>query len=138
MPAEDQQRRRPTLERASIPLAVIGGGLVGSAARTAAGALAAKPAGAFPTTTLAVNLAGSLLLGWYLARRERAAGSRWGLRFWAIGGLGSFTTFSAFGVEVVQLVEAGRSAVGIGYVLASTAGGLIMAAAGEQIGRTTR
>ncbi len=95
---------RPTrrLRSLTAPAAVLAGGLAGSAARAAVvAAFPAEPA-AFPTVTLAVNLTGSLLLGLYLARRQRSVVPRWTIPFWAIGVLGSFTTFSAFSVEVVR------------------------------------
>ena len=40
---------------------------------------------------------------------ERAVTGRWSLQFWAIGALGSLTTFSAFGLEVAQLLDNGAA-----------------------------
>lgn len=90
--------------------------------------------GGIPIATLVVNLLGSLLLGLYLARRERAAVSRLSLQFWAIGALGSFTTFSAFSLEVVRLVDGGAVTTALVYVLASTVGGLAAALVGDRLG----
>ena len=117
---------------------MLGGGLVGSAARATVAAAFPVTPGVFPGPTLAVNLAGSLLLGLYLARRQRAVTARWSLHFWAIGALGSFTTFSAFSVEVVRLVDAGAAPVAAGYVAASIVGGLAAALFGERLGRLSR
>jgi CrcB protein len=83
---------------------------------------------------LAVNVSGSFLLGLYLSRRERSAGGPWSLQFWAIGVLGSFTTFSAFSLEVVQLLAEGHSGTAAGYVAASVLGGIFAAAVGQRIG----
>ncbi len=131
--------RRPRHLRAlSAPAAVLAGGLAGSAARAAVvAAFPAEPA-AFPTVTLAVNLTGSLLLGLYLARRQRSVVLRWTIPFWAIGVLGSFTTFSAFSVEVVRLLDAGSGWPATGYVLASILGGLAAALLGQRLGRVGR
>ncbi len=112
--------------------AVAAGGLLGSAARAGIG-LWLDDEG-FPTPILVVNLAGSLLLGLYLARRERAVGPRGSFQFWAIGVLGSFTTFSTFSIDLVRLVENGRLMIAMSYLLASIVGGLGAAIAGLRIG----
>jgi CrcB protein len=118
--------------------AVLAGGLIGSLVRATIFALAPTPDGGFPTATLAVNLIGSLLLGFYLSRRQRAVVGRWSLQFWAIGVLGSLTTFSAFSVEVVVLVDGGAVATAAAYVGASILGGLFLAAFGERLGGIAR
>jgi CrcB protein len=115
-------------------LAVAAGGLVGSAARTGIGFW--LDGDGFPTPILLVNLAGSLLLGFYLARRERAVSGRGSFQFWAIGALGSFTTFSTFSVDLVRLVEGGQVGLAASYLLASTVGGLGAAVAGLRIGNS--
>lgn len=115
-------------------LTVIGGGLVGSAARAGLGEMVPAAPGSFPSATLMANLAGSFLLGLYLARRERTVTGPESFRFWAIGVLGSFTTFSAFSLEVMQLLQVGRVFLAGGYVGASVVGGLVLALLGQRIG----
>ncbi|HSL25505.1 MAG TPA: CrcB family protein [Acidimicrobiia bacterium] len=110
------------------------GGLVGSAVRSGIGLWLPTPRGGFPTADLVVNLAGSFLLGLYLARRERSVGARWALPFWAIGVLGSFTTFSAFSLDAVRLLVDGRPWIAAGYVAASIIGGLTAALTGQRAG----
>jgi len=44
--------------------------------------------------------------------------------FFAIGILGSFTTFSTMAVETVTLVKDGEALLGIGYLLVSVLAGL--------------
>jgi CrcB protein len=119
-------------------MAVLGGGLVGSAARTGIGHVLPTTPGAVPVATLMMNLIGSLFLGVYLARRERAATVRWSLQFWAIGVLGSFTTFSAFSLDVVHLLDANRPMPALGYVTASVIGGLFLALTGQRLGASFR
>jgi len=114
--------------------AVAGGGLIGSAARTGVTMWVPTPQGSFPTAVLVVNLTGSFLLGLYVARRERAITGRRSLQFWAIGVLGSFTTFSAFGFDVVRLTTAGRLLAAGSYVAVSVLGGLALVLAGSRIG----
>lgn len=115
--------------------AIFAGGLVGSGAREGVAHLLPAASGDFPSAVLAVNLIGSLCLGWYLARRERSVSAQWSPGFWAIGVFGSFTTFSAFSFDVVRLLETGRAATAGGYVVASMVGGLALAMAGQRIGR---
>lgn len=137
-PSARSARPLARLRRLAAPAAVAAGGLAGSAARAGlATAFPSVPA-AFPTVTLAVNLGGSLLLGYYLARRQRSVAARWTLPFWAIGVLGSFTTFSAFSVEVVRLLDAGAAWPAAGYVAASTLGGLAAVVLGQRLGRVGR
>lgn len=85
-----------------------------------------------------MNLLGSFALGLYLTRRERAVTPRFSLQFWAIGVLGSLTTFSTFSYEVVLLVEAGAAGIAALYVIVSTIGGLIAALVGGRVGEVWR
>lgn len=89
---------------------------------------------AFPYPALVVNLIGSFLLGLYLARRQRAVTGESSVPFWAIGVLGSFTTFSAFSLDVVQLLDSGRLIAAAGYVAVSVVGGIALALVGERLG----
>lgn len=62
----------------------------------------------FPWGTLTVNVLGSFLMGWlsfWLLARQAAPEWR-GLLL--IGGLGAFTTFSAFSLESLHLLEQGQ------------------------------
>jgi CrcB protein len=44
--------------------------------------------------------------------------------FLGVGFLGSFTTFSTFGLETVRLLQAGQVGLAATYVIASLVGGL--------------
>lgn len=136
-------RNQPGSRRFRLPnttnlLAVIAGGLVGSALRSGIGALWPATHGDFPIGILVVNLSGSFLLGLYLVRRESAVTARWSMPFWAIGLLGSFTTFSAFTMEVTQLLADGKVMAATAYIGASTVGGLIAALMGQRIALVIR
>jgi fluoride exporter len=76
---------------------------------------------AFPWATLAVNTVGSLLMGFlagWLAFRGGAGGEQLRLLL-GIGLLGGFTTFSAFSLELVLLVERGQLGLAALYALLS-------------------
>jgi CrcB protein len=80
------------------------GGAVGSLARYGVGLAAARWFGlAFPWGTLFVNVAGGLAMGVLAAR---VGPEQEGLRLLlGVGLLGGFTTFSAFSLETVRLME---------------------------------
>lgn len=81
---------------------------------------------AFPVGTLAVNVTGCLAIG-YLAT---ALGGSWPVRpeyrlAVIVGLIGGYTTFSSFGLEVLQLVESGQHISAGLYVTASNILGLL-------------
>lgn len=85
---------------------------------------------AFPFGTLAVNVAGSFVIGvlWVLLA-DRGPWSS----LLITGILGGFTTFSAFSLDTLRLVEAGRIPAAGLYVLASVALSLLACALGSTI-----
>jgi fluoride exporter len=102
-------------------LLVAAGGAIGSAARhlvNVASLLLLGPG--FPWATLTVNLAGSLLMGVVAAACDPLLGGSPAMRsFLATGILGGFTTFSAFSLDVVQLIERQQSLAATLYVVSS-------------------
>jgi len=104
-------------------LAVFVGGVVGTGARVGLDAVLphATP-GAFPWSTLIINVAGSFLLGLLVARVWPTAPTwvRFGL---GTGVLGSFTTFSAVVISLIQLIG-DFPQVALVYLLASLVLGL--------------
>lgn len=79
----------------------------------------------FPWATLAANVLGSLamgLLAGYLARHGQG-GETYRL-FLGVGLLGGFTTFSAFSLEMMLLVERGQASQGFIYAAVSVLAGL--------------
>ena len=80
---------------------------------------------AFPWATLTVNVAGSLamgLLAGYLARYGE--GGEQARLLLGVGLLGGFTTFSAFSLELMLLIERGQAAQGFVYGAVSVLAGL--------------
>ncbi|TCQ09274.1 fluoride efflux transporter CrcB [Sphingomonas sp. PP-CC-3A-396] len=112
-------------------LYVMVGGAVGSGARYLAGSATTALLGPdYPFGTLAVNIVGGLLMGvlvGVLARND--ASEHWRLLL-AVGVLGGFTTFSAFSLDVVTMIERGAIGVAFGYVLVSVIGSVAALFAG--------
>ncbi|MET3925121.1 fluoride efflux transporter CrcB [Devosia sp. 2618] len=99
----------------------IGGGL-GAVARYGAGLLVGRlwPMG-FPLATLLINIVGSVLMGLFMGAIARQTGpGAENLRlFAAVGILGGFTTFSAFSLDAIRLIERGELLQAGFYVLLS-------------------
>lgn len=108
-----------------VLLAVAVGGALGATARWAVGRLvdavgSTDGPGAWPWATLIVNLAGCLVVGAAAVRLRRDT-VPWA--FVVTGVLGGFTTFSAFAVELDQLVDTDRPLAAAVYALVSLGGG---------------
>lgn len=108
-------------------LIVASGGALGAALRHLGNGLALRLFGAgFPWGTMAINIAGSFLMGMFielLARRFNASNE---LRlFVATGILGGFTTFSAFSLDFALLWERGAVMPAAAYALASVIGSIL-------------
>ena len=74
----------------------------------------------FPYGTLAVNVAGSLVMGFlYIWLLERTVSGTALRAFLMIGLLGAFTTFSTFSIETLNLMEAGQYLRALANVLLS-------------------
>jgi CrcB protein len=116
---------------------VILGAAIGATARyLMIGWIAASVAGEFPWGTLAVNLSGCLIAGLGLALAECGGWSAGARIFFFVGILGSFTTFSSFGIETLRMIRGDALAEALAYVAASNLGGLIVCWAGFAVGRT--
>lgn len=97
------------------------GGALGSVARYGVTAGTTRLLGpSFPWGTLAVNVVGSFLMGFLMALLLRKyADSDTARLFLTTGLLGGFTTFSAFSLDVFNLMQRGENGVAAIYVLAS-------------------
>ena len=108
-------------------LVFVGAG-VGGVLRHAVNQLAARALGpAFPWGILAVNVAGSLVMGlvvgWLAARADQPWSGPARLLL-ATGLCGGFTTFSAFSLDAVLLWERGEMGLAAAYTFGSAAGSI--------------
>ncbi|MDX6632911.1 MAG: fluoride exporter [Solirubrobacterales bacterium] len=85
-----------------------------------------------PWATVAINVAGSFLLGILVSSHSFSADVRTVV---GVGFLGGFTTFSTFTVQAFLDLEAGEPLRALIYVAASLIFGLAAAAAGYYLGR---
>jgi fluoride exporter len=102
-------------------LAAAAGGALGAGARFLVNVACTQLLGpVFPWATLTVNVVGSFLMGLVVGFSGLLLGGSSVLRtFLATGILGGFTTFSAFSLDVVQLVERRQHALAALYISAS-------------------
>jgi CrcB protein len=101
-------------------LIVFAGADLGGMARHAVNMATARLGYAFPWGTLAVNVAGSFLMGVLTAWFALRTGMPQHLRFFLTTGvLGGFTTFSAFSLDVALMWEKGAFGPAAVYVLGS-------------------
>lgn len=90
----------------------------------------------FPIGTIAVNIAGSFLMGLLIeALASRYSGSMELRTFLTTGILGGLTTFSAFSLDFVFLMQRGDHVVAAVYLIASVSIAILALFAGMHIGR---
>ena len=95
------------------------GGALGASARYLTGVAAMRLMGpGFPWGTLAVNVVGSFLMGVLVIVLAHKDATRLA-PFLMTGILGGFTTFSAFSLDTMAMVERGQTTLAGFYVVAS-------------------
>lgn len=115
-------------------LVVALGGAAGSVGRWLVGGWVQGVAGTgFPWGTLTVNVVGSLLLGFTATWLHQTAGSEHLRHLVAVGFIGSFTTFSTFSFEALELVRDGAWWRAGGYTVGSVVVGLAAVAVGAAL-----
>lgn len=113
------------------------GGAFGSGARHLVGrATLALFGPGYPWGTLVVNVTGGFAMGILagLLARFGQGGEQWRLLL-GVGVLGGYTTFSAFSLDAMVLIERGDWASAIGYAVASVIGAISALALGLMVAR---
>ncbi len=144
------QRVAPSLRAVAMsatlsPLAasayVAMGGAVGAVGRYQLGRAVTHwvgPASGFPWPTLAANVIGCAAMGLLFGWLARHGGANESLRLLlGVGLLGGFTTFSAFSLEMMLLIERGSAGLAVLYAGISVIAGLGALYAGLVIIRAT-
>lgn len=110
---------------------LITGGAAGTLARYAVSGWAHRLfTGVFPYGTLAVNLIGSLIIGFTWGLMENSQAPSLLRTFLFIGILGGFTTFSSFSLETLNLFRDGETRLALVNIFANNILGLTMVFAG--------
>ena len=121
-----------------VILAIAAGGAIGAVLRYLAISACLRGLGAgFPFGTLLVNILGSFLMGVLavLIFERLPTGSRLTAPFLMTGVLGGFTTFSAYSLDAIGLLERGRYLAGAGYMAGSVLFSILALVAGLAIAR---
>ncbi|MBV7259219.1 fluoride efflux transporter CrcB [Erythrobacter crassostreae] len=104
------------------------GGAIGAVGRYQLGRAVTHYVGVgsgFPWPTLAANVIGSLAMGLLFGWLARHGGASDTMRlFLGVGLLGGFTTFSAFSLEMLLLIERGSVGLAVLYAAISVLAGL--------------
>ena len=120
------------LERATPILLVALGGALGAVARFLVATGFARKVGVdWPWGTLFINVSGCFLIA-VLAARLSSESLRYLL---PIGFVGAYTTFSTFEYETMRLVQQGRPAGALAYVLGSNLLGFAAVLLGNWVAR---
>jgi fluoride exporter len=120
-------------------LAIGFGGALGALMRIGvAQALPANP-GNWPWATFAVNIAGALMLGFFVTRlQERLPVSTLRRPLLGTGLCGALTTFSTVQIELLKMADHHRYGLAAGYLLASVLGGYFAVLATSALVRRVR
>jgi CrcB protein len=119
--------------------AIFAGGAIGGAVRTALEQAAPARPGAWPWTTFSVNVVGCFLLGYFVSRlQERLPVTAYGRPLLGTGLCGALTTFSAFQLELLRLLDHGELSLGALYAGGSVAAGFAGVLVGTNLVRRAR
>lgn len=101
-------------------LCVALGGALGASGRHLLGGFALRVMGpGYPYGTLAANVLGGLLMGLLVGWLMVKAGNENVRLFLGVGLLGGFTTFSAFSLDAIRMIETKAYGAAFGYISAS-------------------
>jgi fluoride exporter len=115
----------PGIDRPEL-LAIACGGALGALARVGLAQAFPTGAGGWPWATFAVNIAGALMIGYFVTRlQERLPVSTLRRPLLGTGLCGALTTFSTVQIELVRMVDQDRLGLAAGYLAASIVGGYL-------------
>jgi CrcB protein len=124
--AVPRQRRELTDYGWRLPAVIAVGGVIGAELRYGTGQLLSARPGSLPLATLLINVAGGFAMGMLMALIARAVRPHPLIRpFLGVGILGGFTTFSTYSTDTYRLLDDGKAAAAVCYLLLTLVGALV-------------
>jgi fluoride exporter len=105
--------------------AIYAGGTIGALVRVGLAEAAPSGPAEWPWATFAVNMAGALMLGYFVARLRDHPEDSLTHPFLTTGICGTLTTFSTLQLELFEMVDAGYLFLAGTYVVATLAAGFL-------------
>ena len=106
--------------------AIFAGGFLGALARVLLVQTLPTAPGSWPWATFVANVAGTLLLGYFVTRlQERLPVSAYRRPLLGTGLCGALTTFSTVQLELLRMLDAGHTGLAVTYALTSISVGLV-------------
>ena len=128
-PEIDLRRARParrSRDDVTMVATIAAGGATGAAARYLIGQSWPTAAGAFPASTLGINVLGCALIGVLMVLSTGVRSRQRLIRpFLGTGVLGGFTTFSTYTVDIQRLVVGGHVNIALFYLALTPIGALL-------------
>ena len=78
-----------------------------------------------PWTTLFVNVCGAFLIGLFVKLMENSSDPDLFKAFWIIGVCGGFTTFSTFGIEILDMLKSSQWSMSVIYLFLNVFGSVL-------------
>lgn len=110
--------------------AIYAGGVIGALARVGLAEATTHSSNGWPWATFAVNMAGALLLGYFVARLRDHPEDSLAHPFLTTGICGTLTTFSTMQLELFEMVDAGNLALAAAYIAATLGVGFLFVRGG--------
>lgn len=116
--------------------AIFAGGFAGAVARAELGVTLPAEPGEWPWSTFIVNVLGAFMLGYFVTRlQERLPLSSYRRPLLGTGLCGALTTFSTMQVELLDMLEGGRTGLALAYAVVSVAAGFAAVAVATNLVR---
>jgi CrcB protein len=115
--------------------AIYAGGVIGALARVGLAEAAPHGPDGWPWGTFAVNMAGALLLGYFVARLRDHPEDSLAHPFLTTGICGTLTTFATLQLELFEMVDGGHLGLAATYIAATLLAGFACVRAGIALER---
>jgi CrcB protein len=121
----------------SVVVSVAVGGALGAVSRYGLDrVIEQRSESSFPWSTFVINVTGCLLVGFLIAALvDRRSAPEWVRAGLVVGFCGGYTTFSTFGQETLDLIEADEVVLAVLNVCASVVVGVLAVLAGARLAR---